>query len=174
MAARHRYLVTGAQGFVGRYLIHCLLSRSDDSTILGIGRSPQQDSHFLHPLTCGAQPVLAPLPEPLRASRSPRYSYLQGDLLGDNIADVLSQFRPTAVVHLAASLRGVTDEFILLNNARSTESLLKALRRTASKLKIFLLASSGGVYGCQEMQPLDEDRQLAPVDNYAKSKVIAE
>jgi GDP-4-dehydro-6-deoxy-D-mannose reductase len=174
MAARHRYLVTGAQGFVGRYLINCLLSRSDDSTILGIGRSPQRDSHFLHALTCAAQHVLAPLPEPLRDSRSPRYSYLQVDLLSNKVAEVVSQFRPTAVIHLAASLRGVTDEFILLNNVRSTESLLKALLTTGSKLEIFLLASSGGVYGRQEMQPIGEDTRLAAVDNYARSKVVSE
>jgi GDP-4-dehydro-6-deoxy-D-mannose reductase len=110
----------------------------------------------------------------LHASRSPRYSYLQADLLSNKVADVVSQFRPTAVIHLAASLRGVTDEFILVNNVRSTESLLKALLTTGSKLDIFLLASSGGVYGRQETLPIGEDTRLAPVDNYARSKIISE
>ena len=170
----HRYLVTGAQGFVGRYLVNCLLSRSEHSTILGIGRSPQEDSHFLHSLTCAGHQVPAPLPEPLRASRSPRYSYLSLDLLRDKLADVVSQFRPTAVIHLAASLRGVTDELILLNNVRSTESLLKALLTGGNELEIFLLASSGGVYGRQEMQPIREDTRPAPANDYARSKVVSE
>ena len=170
----HRYLVTGAQGFVGRYLVNCLLSRSEHGTILGIGRSPRQDSYFLHPLTCSAQKVLAPLPEAFGVSRSPRYSYLSVDLLSDKLGDVVSQFRPTAVIHLAASLRGVTDELILLNNVRSTESLLKVLLTSGNKLEMFLLASSGGVYGCQEMQPISEHASLAPVDVYARSKVVSE
>jgi len=174
MAAPHRYLVTGAQGFVGRYLINCLLSHADDSTILGIGRSPQRDLHFLHPLTCVAQRVRAPLPEPLRASRSARYSYLSIDLLSDKLTVVVSQFRPTAVIHLAASLRGGTDEFISLNNVRSTKSLLKALMTSGSKVEVFLLASSGGVYGRQETQPIGEDAPVAPIDGYAKSKVGSE
>jgi len=114
------------------------------------------------------------LPEPLRASRSPRYSYLSLDLLSDELADVVSQFRPTAVIHLAASLRGVPDEFIMLNNVRSTESLLKALVSYGSKLEIFVLASSAGVYGRQELQPVTENTRLVPLDDYAKSKVISE
>jgi len=174
MAAPHRYLITGAQGFVGRYLVHCLLSRSDNCTILGIGRSPQRDSHFLHPLSCAGHEVLAPLPAALRASPCPRYSYLSIDLLSYKLADVVSQFQPTAVVHLAASLRGVTDEFILWNNVHGTESLLKALRIRANKLEMLLLASSGGVYGCQDTQPIREDALLKPIDDYAKSKGASE
>jgi GDP-4-dehydro-6-deoxy-D-mannose reductase len=110
----------------------------------------------------------------LRASRSPRYSYLSVDLLSDKLLDVLYQFRPTAVIHLAALLRGVTDELILLNNVQSTESLLKAILTSGSKPEMFLLASSGGVYGRQEMQPISEGAELVPIDHYAKSKLVAE
>ncbi|MCL2825581.1 MAG: NAD(P)-dependent oxidoreductase [Polyangiaceae bacterium] len=173
MAVRHRYLVTGAQGFVGHYLIHCLLSRTEESTILGIGRSSQRDSHFLRPLTCTAKEGV-PLPEPLRSLRSPRYSYLSVDLLSDKLLEVVRQFRPTAVIHLAALLRGVSDELILLNNAQSTESLLKTLLTSESKPEMFLLASSGGVYGRQYVQPISEFAELAPMDDYAKSKLAAE
>ena len=174
MVVRHRYLVTGAQGFVGRYLINCLLARSEDSAILGIGRSPRRDLHFLHPLTFGTDQVPAPLPQSLRTSNSPRYSYLSIDLLSNKLADVVSDFRPTAVIHLAASLLGVTGEIILWNNVRSTEVLLNALLRSGANLEILLLASSGGVYGRQDVQPITEGARLAPVDHYAKSKLISE
>ena len=166
---KHRYLVTGSQGFVGRYLVRELLSRSEDCTILVIGRSRRQDG-FLHRLTCAGRPVAAPLPESLRVSASPRYSYLSVDLLGSEFPGVLSAFRPTAVIHLAASLRGDCDESILQNNLRSTDSLLQALMADGAGLQMFLLASSGGVYGKQDLQPIKEEVPIAPIDNYARSK----
>ncbi len=170
---QQRYLVTGAQGFVGRYLVSCLLSRSKHVTILGIGRSPQRDTHFLHPLSFAARQVPAPLPEPLRVPRSSRYSYLSVDLLDANFAEVARQFRPTAVIHLAANLRGVARECIL-DNVRSTQSLLEALLTAGSQLEMLLFASSAGIYGHQEMQPISEDTCPAPLNDYARSKAASE
>lgn len=171
---KHRYLVTGAQGFLGRYLVHELLSRSEDCAILGIGRSPREDAHFLYRLTCADRSVAAPLPERLRSSTSPRYSYLPVDLLGSELPRVLSKFRPTAVIHLAASLRGDSDASIMQNNLRSTECLLRALLASGTHLQMLLLASSGGVYGKQEVQPIKEHVPAAPVDTYARSKLLSE
>ena len=171
---KHRYLVTGAQGFIGRYLVHELLSRSEDCVILGIGRSPRQDVNFLHRLTWAGHSVDAPLPEALHVSTSPRYSYLSVDLLGSELQNVLSEFGPTAVIHLAASLRGDTDESILRHNLRNTDSLLQALLANGIGLQMILLASSGGVYGKQGLQPITEDAPPTPIDNYARSKLLSE
>jgi nucleoside-diphosphate-sugar epimerase len=169
-----RYLVTGAQGFFGRYLVSHLLGRSDDASVLGIGRSPRQDSHFLHSASCRGQALPVPVPEALHPTHGSRYKYLSMDLSSGKLAGVIRTFQPTAVIHLAASLRGLTDELILHNNIRSTESLLDALKLSAVRPRILLLASTGGVYGSQENQPLTEERAPAPVDVYARSKLACE
>ena len=167
-----RYLVTGAQGFVGRYMVDCLQNHFERATVLGIGRSPRQNSHFLHSLTCGTNRVQAPLPECLTPGS--RYRYLQVGSSGDDLANIICDFRPTAVIHLAASLRGVTDEIIVQNNLQSTASLVNALLASGIKLETFLLASSGGVYGKQEKQPIQEDASVSPLDFYAQSKFACE
>lgn len=37
------YLVTGAQGFIGRYLVAHLLATDASATVVGLGRSPRRD-----------------------------------------------------------------------------------------------------------------------------------
>lgn len=166
--------MTGAQGFVGRYLVGHLLDRSGQATVLGIGRSPRQDLHFLYSVSCGDRHVRAALPDWLHITDPSRYGYVSVDLSSGEIADVIRDFSPTAVIHLAASLRGVTDEVILQSNVKSTACLLDAVMASGIKLQMFLLASSGGVYGKQEKQPIKEDATVAPLNPYAQSKLASE
>src|ERR1700686_160803 len=124
-----RYLVTGAQGFIGRHLVCHLWWNSPQSTILGIGQSPRQDSFFNHLLSCGDRQVPAPLPEYLRKAVEPRYRYVPIDITSVDFAASVRDFRPTKVIHLAASLRGAPDEIIYQNNVQSTASLLHAIEQ---------------------------------------------
>jgi GDP-4-dehydro-6-deoxy-D-mannose reductase len=169
-----RYLVTGAQGFIGRYLIAHLLDRFPESWLLGLGRSPEQGSTFLHHVSCGDKVVCAPLPESLRIIPSKRYKYLSCELSSPNLVEAIRDFRPTVVIHLAASLRGISKEVVVQNNTHSTEGLLKAIRGSGVKIELFLIASSGGVYGRQEQLPIAETAAVAPVDLYARSKLACE
>ena len=41
-----RIVITGAQGFLGRYLVADALESDIDVQILGLGRSPRSDDHF--------------------------------------------------------------------------------------------------------------------------------
>jgi nucleoside-diphosphate-sugar epimerase len=166
-----RYLVTGAQGFIGRHMVSHLLRHSLECAVLGVGRSPAQDSHFNHTLSCGDHPVLAPLPEYLRTPGS-RYRYVSIDIASADFAVVVHEFRPTKVIHLAAQLRGTVDELIYQNNTRSTACLLNALARCDAEFLLF--ASSGGVYGKQEHFPIDENVAVLPLDVYSRSKLASE
>jgi len=168
------YLVTGAQGFIGRYFIVHLLDRFPQSTVLGIGRSPRQNSTFHHFVTCGDRAVPAPLPEHLRNLDVERYSYISTDLSSTGLAQLIRDFHPTAIVHLAASLRGISDEIVFQNNVRSTEGLLGAIRASGAKIPFLLLASSGGVYGRQERLPIVETAPVLPLDLYSRSKLASE
>jgi nucleoside-diphosphate-sugar epimerase len=169
-----RFLITGAQGFIGRYFTTHLLERFPESQLLGIGRSPQQNSTFQHSVSCGDQAVRAPLPEQLRDLPPERYKYVSCELSSPNLTEVIREFHPTTVIHLAASLRGISEEVIFQNNVHSTERLLKAICTSGVKIGLLLVASSGGVYGRQERLPIAETAPVQPVDLYARSKLACE
>ena len=73
----NRFLITGAQGFLGRYLAARLLGAARDTEILGIGRSARRGDQFTHAIHFGAQRLAAPLPEELsRVDSDARYQYI--------------------------------------------------------------------------------------------------
>ena len=168
----HRYLLTGAQGFIGRHMVSHLLCHSSQSTVLGVGRSPQQDSFFNYSVSCGDGRVPAGLPEYLRTAVGPRYRYVSMDITSVDFTAAVLDFRPTKVIHLAAALRGVPDELIFQSNVRSTASLLHAIGQ--SDVQMLLFASSGGVYGKQDNFPIEETAVVLPLDPYSRSKVASE
>ena len=169
---RQRYLVTGAQGFIGRHLVSHLLCHFPECTVLGVGRSPRQDSVFNYSVSCGDRPVPARLPEYLRTAVGPRYNYVAQDITSDDFAVTVRDFRPTRVIHLAAALRGAPDELIFQNNVRSTASLLHAICQC--DVEMLLFASSGGVYGKQDHFPIEETAVVLPLDSYSRSKLASE
>jgi nucleoside-diphosphate-sugar epimerase len=151
-----------------------LLDCFPQSALLGIGRSPGQNSTFLHSVCCGDLAVRAPLPEHLRNVDPDRYSYLSIDLLSTKLAELIGDFQPTAVVHLAASLRGVSEKIVFQNNVRGTKGLLGAIRASAPNIRLLLFASSGGVYGRQESLPIADIAAVQPIDLYSQSKLVSE
>jgi nucleoside-diphosphate-sugar epimerase len=167
-----RYLLTGAQGFIGRHMVSHLRCHSPESTLLGVGRSPQQDSFFNYSLSCGDHLVPAALPEHLRTVFGHRYRYVSMDIASDEFAAAVLDFRPTKVIHLAAALRGIPDELIFQSNVRSTTSLLHAIEQ--SDVEMLLFASSGGVYGMQDNLPVEETAVVRPLDAYSRSKLASE
>jgi nucleoside-diphosphate-sugar epimerase len=167
-----RYLLTGAQGFIGRHMVSRLLCDSPQSAVLGVGRSPQQDSFFNYSVTCGDHLVPASLPEYLRTAFGPRYRYVATDITSVDFAAAVLDFRPTKVIHLAAALRGVPDELIFQSNVQSTASLLHAIRQF--DVEMLLFASSGGIYGNQDNLPIEETAVVRPLDAYSRSKLASE
>jgi nucleoside-diphosphate-sugar epimerase len=167
-----RYLLTGVQGFIGRHMVSHLLCHSPQSTVLGVGRSPQQDSFFNHSLSCGDRRVPASLPEYLRTALGPGYRYVSMDIASADFAAAVRGFRPTQVIHLAAALRGAPDELIYQNNVRSSSALLHAIGQC--DVEMLLFASSGGVYGKQDHFPIEETAVVLPLDSYSRSKLASE
>jgi GDP-4-dehydro-6-deoxy-D-mannose reductase len=166
-----RYLLTGAQGFIGRHLTSELLGGSQD-TVLAVGRSARNDSSFNYSFSCGNLQIPAKLPAYLCPTAAPKYKYAAVDIVSEAFCDIVADFRPTRVIHLAATLRGVTDVHLFQNNVQSTASLLRAIAR--SNVEMLLFASSGGVYGKQTNFPIDESAAPAPLDSYSRSKLASE
>lgn len=81
-----------------------------------------------------------------------------------------------AVIHLAAIANdpcGELDARLTWEvNVLATQRLAEAAVK--EKVKKFIYASSGSVYGIKDNVPVDEDASLEPVSDYNKTKMVAE
>lgn len=170
-----RYLVTGAQGFVGRFLCAALLRQDPNARVMGLGRS-RQSTCFTHRVSLNGQAQPAPLPTGLLdASSAYRYSYHTGNIhdVQDTTA-LLCDFEPQVIFHLASGLPGDSTEILCHTNIEGTAKLLEAVVAAKIVPQRIVLGSSGGVYGMPQTLPLDETHPTAPVDLYSMSKLAAE
>jgi GDP-4-dehydro-6-deoxy-D-mannose reductase len=170
-----RYLVTGAQGFIGRYLTAWLLTRPD-AEVLGIGRSPEAPDRFSYTIGWAGRRRPAPLPPGLDL-RSPRYRYAPVDITDrPAMTQALRSFRPDLVIHLAAGLRGEPEPRLVRTNVDGTRALLDAVAETVPRARKLLVGSSGAVYGAADTRGVafDEDAECHPPDAYAATKLAAE
>ncbi len=176
MSNARRVLVTGAQGFVGRYLVAHWLSADRRDELLGVGRSPADVDHFPHRL--GAGGCRAPLPPALRESLcDARYAYEPLDLRSaDDVAAMLRDFRPHIVVHLAGALRDEPLECLIASNIAATAGLLEGIGVSGAPAPRVVLGSSGGVYGplSPAVLPLREDAACDSAELYSVTKRAAE
>jgi GDP-4-dehydro-6-deoxy-D-mannose reductase len=146
-----RALVTGASGFVGRYLVEAL--RRDGADVLACGGPRDASSEYF--------PIDVCEPQTLRAA--------------------LDAARPTVVFHLAAqtfvpeSLASPLETYDV--NAMGSARLAAAVRAyDASAPPRIVFASSAEVYGAREPReyPLRETLDLRPANPYGASKAAAE
>ncbi len=148
-----KVLITGVTGFTGRYMAEELAAQG----------------YEVHGLSY-RQPVGA-----LPAAVSGIHCCSLND--AETLRSLLTEIRPTYVVHLAAvSFVAHTDADAIYNaNLLGTRHLLEALRTTATtELEGVLLASSANVYGNATEGVLDESSPFAPANDYAISKAAME
>jgi nucleoside-diphosphate-sugar epimerase len=174
-----RFLVTGAQGFVGRYLISRLLQvHGKGVQVLGLGRSSRLDDVFSHSISWGTRPIQAPLPEELRISNDePRYQYACADIRqADHLSQLIHVFCPHVVIHLASGLRDDPSDFLFRTNVEGTICLVQALADAGIAVSKLVICSTGGVYGipANGRLPIDESSTCMPVDLYSASKLASE
>lgn len=146
-------LVTGAQGYVGRYLTRELLARRADATVIGSGRSPREGD------------VLE------------RYSYVRADILdADHMRELFGRYRPERIFHLAAAPSHGSRIEIAQTNVVGTMTLLDAIVSVDNYHPRVVIGSSGGVYGAldDDHLPASESAPCVPVDILGASKVAAE
>ncbi len=176
---RFGWLITGAQGFVGRYVCDYLLRAASEARVVGIGRSVQLAGRFSHSISGPQGPVPAPLPDELSdaALHQDRYRYCRADVTSSAaIQAVLEEFRPDRILHLASGLRGDRRKDLLEINVEGTASLLEAIGRVKNYSPTVVMGSSGGVYGraAPEKLPLSENVACEPADEYSVTKLTAE
>ncbi len=176
---RFEWLVTGAQGFVGRYVSDYILRNRPAESVLGFGRSEPLDACFSHMISGPNGSVRAPLPEAIldSAADRDRYHYCRADVTSiEQVQPLLEKFRPGKILHLASGLRGDRRKDLLHINVEGTASLLEAIGNVKDYSPKLVMGSSGGVYGqaSPEKLPLSECLPCEPVDEYSVTKLAAE
>jgi UDP-glucose-4-epimerase GalE len=147
-----RILVTGGAGYIGSHVCKVLASK-------------------------GFEPIVYD-----NLSRGNRWAVKWGPLELGDIADtvrlraVLEQYRPTALMHLAAyAYVGESVEFPLLyyrNNVGGTCSLLQTLIDFQPMPVVF--SSTCATYGVPETSPIPENHPQRPINPYGFSKLVVE
>jgi nucleoside-diphosphate-sugar epimerase len=144
--AGKRALITGIQGFTGRYMAAELAAQGCE--VVGMGSQPSDEANY-------HQADLT-------------------DLAG--LSKLLADIQPDIVVHLAALAfvgHGAAEAFYQVNLI-GTRNLLEAIAACGKTPDSVLLASSANVYGNASSGLLDEGTAPAPANDYAVSKLAME
>lgn len=146
-----RILVTGVDGFTGRYL-----------------------TAALHRVGYEVHGVVRAVPAAPVAGLSALYECDLGDASG--LIDLVGRVRPHHVAHLAAVTFVAYGDAnaIYGTNIMGTRNLLEALLVTDSGQQSVLLASSANVYGNGVEGVFTESSPVAPANDYAVSKMAME
>lgn len=174
---QQRYLITGGQGFVARYLGDHLLREDESARVMGIGRSGPLDGFFTHLISVNGTQVRAPLPSWIRSAWSGRLTYERASILDTpKLRHLLQTYQPTCIFHLASGLWNAGEHHLVRTNIEGTLSVLEAVAEASSPKPLVLLGSSGGVYGAikEEWLPVRESVPCEPVETYAATKLAAE
>ena len=144
-----KILITGASGFLGRYLIEHLRTKDPENAVFTVCRNPLTQDGASHTVM---------------------------DLNDEKELDALvNRIRPNQIYHLAGIARihesiSVPDYFN--NNTKSTIHLLRALKQLTQPVSLFF-SSSVHVYGNQT-ETITEESPLHPLSAYAFTKYLAE
>lgn len=148
-----RYLITGVQGFVGRYLVEHLQAREVDAKIAGVDIAKESEMKIeYHPLDLSDK---------------------------GQTAQIIQSFKPDYIVHLA-SISSVGQSWqdpaqCFKNNTNIMLNILEAVRQQNLKTRILSIGSSEeyGDYEVEQM-PLSEGYKLEPQNPYAVAKLSQE
>lgn len=140
-------LITGIEGFTGRYMAQVLTQQGYD--VRGLAQqNPGMQPHVIAADLCDAQAVNA----------------------------AVAAVQPDLVVHLAAIAFVAHGDVqgIYRTNVAGSRNLMAALAASPVKPSAVLLASSANVYGNATAGVIDESVQPAPANDYAVSKLAME
>jgi len=147
--------ITGAHGFIGRYLARCLQAKGYQVAGIGHGAWPEAEA---------AQWGLA--------------SWLNGEISASNLGQMQRSLGfPDMVFHLAggssvgAAIAHPHEDFT--RTVVSTAELVEWLRQHSPETQV-VAVSSAAVYGSSHSGPIPEDARLTPFSPYGAHKLMME
>lgn len=152
-----RILVTGGAGFIGSAVVRALAARGDEVLAVDTARSPVIDG--------------------LLADHPGRVAFAPGDVTEwHQIAQAISTFRPTAIVHCAAIvgvLNSVAAPIATMRvNVEGSINLFEAMRLLGVPRLVHI--SSEETYGPFDADIIDETHPARPLQPYGISKFAVE
>lgn len=144
-----RALITGAEGFTGRYMAAALKAAGHEVHALMLGNVPLECADRVHHADLNDAP---------------------------HLASVIARIRPEWVIHLAgiSFVPHADVEQIYRTNVVGTKNLLDALSALPVPPAKVLLASSANIYGGTPGNAIKESALPLPENDYAISKVAME
>ena len=146
-----KYLVTGVNGFVGKYFVDYVLSVESDAEIMGLGLE--------------------------EATKVENIRYKSVNLCdGEQVYSIIAEYKPDYIVHLAA-VSSVSKSWedpvgCFLNNNATFLNLAEAVRKLGLKTRILSVGSSEE-YGIYD-QPMKESFILLPKSPYSVARLSQE
>lgn len=143
-----KILITGGNGFIGRYLC-------DECDQQGIGYSILKST---------------------KEAYTPKGTYTADIRERESLECVIREYEPDAIIHLAAIASPVHSNVTEIYdvNVKGTENLLEVARANMKHGGRMVLVSTAGVYGNQAMELLTEDLPFNPMNHYSFSKMVTE
>jgi UDP-glucose 4-epimerase len=142
-------LVTGATGFIGKYILKELARSNPGSQIVTLSRSQSNYSSYRH---------------------------IQADLLNPNLASKFRGVNPDTVIHLAGQLSSCNNKMeystLMAQNVMATYNLLNTLGR--KKPLHFIYICSSAIYSTQSRRSILESEIALPSSIYGLTKLHAE
>ena len=162
-----RIFITGTTGFLGQQLSNSLLKNGHK-----IGTLARNVAKSDRAIASNTELMI-------KGERTKGISYYFGDLTDYlNIQDVLTNFKPDVIIHLAAqtsvaySFTHTTEVFNV--NFLGVVNVAEAARRVLPKLKRFIFSGSVEEYGIQTKLPTKETAELRAASPYGVAKIAAE
>ena len=162
-----RIFITGTTGFLGQQLSNLLIKKGHK-----IGTLARNVAKSDRAIASNTESMI-------EGEKHKGISYYFGDLTDYlNIQDVLTNFKPDVIIHLAAqtsvaySFTHTTEIFNV--NFLGVVNMAEAARRVLPKLKRFIFSGSVEAYGIQTKFPTKEDVDLRAASPYGVAKIAAE
>jgi UDP-glucose 4-epimerase len=148
-----KILVTGGAGFIGSHVAAIMVERQHEVMVVDDLSSGHQRN----------------LPSAI--------TFKQLDIIDSAFGDLIEDFRPAAILHLAAQIdvrRSVADPHLDASiNVLGTIRLMQAAAKAKTQRVVFS-STGGAIYGEQDVFPADETHPCRPISPYGTSKLCAE
>ena len=161
-----RIFITGMTGFLGHELGQILLKKGHKLGTLARN------------VATSDRPIASNTESMIRGEKQSGISFYYGDLTDYlNIHDVLSNFKPDVIIHLAGNTshaKSFESPFNDLDsNTKSTLNILEIIRKTLPKCK-FILGSTFVVIGKPDKLPVNEQTACNPTTLYGVNRLSSE